>query len=211
MCGVTGAIIGGVATLGGAAIASSGARDAARAQQQGVDASVEEQRRQYDLTRQDMEPWRQAGINALARLQDPNAFTSDPGYQYALDQSQQAIERSAAARGGLASGNTLTALQRNAIGLADQNYGNWWNRQAGLAGVGQSATNQLAGFGAQTSANIGNAFMTGGNARASGIANSSNAWGNAFGTIGGIAQNYYQNRQDQQNYNRLLDMLGKTL
>jgi hypothetical protein len=66
-------------------------------------------------------------------------FQSSPGYNYALQQSQQAIQQSAAASGGAIGGNTLMALQSNAVGLADQN----WN----------TANNQnIANFGAQTQA-----------------------------------------------------------
>jgi hypothetical protein len=52
-------------------------------------------------------------------------FTADPSYQFALDQSEQAINRAAAAHGGRLSGETLKALQNNASGLATQNYQNF--------------------------------------------------------------------------------------
>jgi hypothetical protein len=51
-----------------------------------------------------------------------------PGYQFALDTANQAIERSASARGVLGGGGTLKDLASYDIGLADQNYGNVWNR-----------------------------------------------------------------------------------
>lgn len=189
-----GAIIGGLGSIAGGLFGSSGAKSAARAQAAAQQAAIDEQRRQFDLTREDMAPWRAAGEGALNRLQDPqSAFQASPGYDYALGQSQQAIERARSATGGLASGNTLAALQQNAIGLANQDYGNWWNQQAGLAGVGQNATNQLAQLGAQTSGNIGNLMAAQGDARASGIAGSANAWGNALGTLGSIGYNYFNN------------------
>lgn len=190
-----GAIIGGLGSIAGGLFGSSGAKSAARAQAAAQQAAIDEQRRQYDLTREDMAPWRAAGVGALNRLQDPqNSFQASPGYSYALDQSQQAIERARSATGGLASGNTLAALQQNAIGLANQDYGNWWNQQSGLAGIGQNATNNLAQFGMQNSANIGNLMAGQGDARASGIAGSTNAWGNALGTLGSIGYNYFSNR-----------------
>lgn len=192
MAGITGAVIGAVGALGSASMASRGAKSAANAQAAANQAAIDEQRRQFDLTREDMAPWRTAGEGALNRLQDPlSAFQASPGYGYALDQSQQAIERARSATGGLASGNTLAALQQNAIGLANQDYGNWWNQQSGLAGIGQSATNNLAQLGAQTSGNIGNLMAAQGDARASGIAGSANAWGNALGTLGSIGYNYF--------------------
>lgn len=186
------AIIGGVASIAGGLLGSSGASRAAKAQAAAQQAAIDEQRRQFDLTRADMAPWRSAGESALNRLQNPQAnFLASPGYQYALDQSQQALERSAAARGGLFSGNTGAALQQNAIGLANQDYGNWWNQQSGLAGVGQSAVNNLASFGQNTAANIGNLLSRQGDARASGIAGSTTAWGNAIGTTAGFGIDAY--------------------
>lgn len=101
---------------------------------------------------------------------DYSSFFSSPDYEYARDQSQQAIERSAAARGaGGINGTTLAALQRNASGLASQNYGNYVNRLASLAGVGQTANSATGNAGMQTGSNISNILAQGGASRASGI------------------------------------------
>lgn len=168
------AITGG-ATIFGAASSSSAARSASRAQQQSADAATAEQRRQFDLTRADQQPWLQAGQNALSRLQDPSAFQADPGYAFTRSEGMRGIERSAAARGGATGGNALRALTQFNAGLADQAYGNWWNRQAGLAGAGQASAQSIGAFGQQTANNIGNNLMAAGDARASGIVGQSNA------------------------------------
>ncbi len=82
--------------------------------------------------------------------------------------------------------SALKALSQYNSNLAAGEFGNWWNRQAGLAGIGQTATNTLANAG-QSSANaIGSALSSAGDSRASGIAASTNAWGNALGQIGGL-------------------------
>lgn len=184
------AVAGAVISVGGSMAAANqakkGAQGAANAQAAAQQAAIDEQRRQYDLTREDMAPWRQAGAAALNRLTDPAAsFAASPGYQFALDQGQQAVERARSATGNLASGNTLAELTRYGQGMANQEYGNWWNQQSGLAGAGQNATNNLAALGQETSANIGNAMAEQGDARASGIATGANAWGNALGTAAG--------------------------
>lgn len=57
---------------------------------------------------------------AAARAQ----FSQSPAAQYQQEQMQRAVERSAAARGGAVNGNTLTELQRNAAGIASQDYQN---------------------------------------------------------------------------------------
>lgn len=49
-------------------------------------------------------------------------FQANPGYQFALDQGLQAIDRGAASRGMLTSGNTLNAEQQYGTGLANQAY-----------------------------------------------------------------------------------------
>jgi hypothetical protein len=73
-------------------------------------------------------------------------FESDPGYQYRLQQSEDAIGRAAAARGGRMSGRTLEALQQNAQGLASQEFANYagrQNTQAGFAGSEDQSLNAL--------------------------------------------------------------------
>jgi len=51
-------------------------------------------------------------------------FAQSPAAAYQQEQMQRAVERSAAAKGGLLGGNTLTELQRNAAGIASQDYQN---------------------------------------------------------------------------------------
>jgi len=199
--GSTGAAIAsGVATIGGAALSASSARRASNAQQASADAAVAEQRRQFDLARSDQAPWLEAGRNALTRLQDPNAFTADPGYNFARSEGMRGIERSAAARGGATGGNALRALSQFNSGLADQTYGNWWNRQAGLAGVGQASASNLGALGANTAGNIGNALMAGGDARASGIAAQGNAIGGALSSLANLYQYTRPSGQSQPNF-----------
>lgn len=158
--------------IGGAITGSDKApKEAARIQAQAADRAVAEDRRQFDLTRADQQPWLQAGQAALGRLQNPNAFQADPGYQWQRAEGQRDIGNSFAARGGAFSGNALRALSEFNQGLANQSYGQWWNRQAGLAGVGQSSAQNLGALGSQFSGRIGNNLQNAGDARASGIVN----------------------------------------
>lgn len=62
------AIAAGGAIIGGS-MQSGATKDAARAQQEQSEAAIKEQRRQYDLSRKDFEPYREAGYGALDRLQ----------------------------------------------------------------------------------------------------------------------------------------------
>ena len=105
---------------------------------------------------------------------------NDPGYQFRLAQGQQALQNSAAARGGLLSGRTAKAINdyaqnsasneySNVYNRALQNYNtnyntfsndqsNLFNRLSALSGTGQVGANQLSNAGlstANTNANIG--------------------------------------------------------
>lgn len=146
------------------------ADQAADAETAGLQAGIDEQRRQYDTTRQDLMPWMQAGQGALNNLQNPAAsFVASPGYAWARSEGQRDIGNSFAARGGAASGNALKALSEFNTGLAQQDFGNWWNQQAGLAGVGQNATTNVANFGQNAAGNVGNYLANQGASRASGV------------------------------------------
>ena len=174
MSGIATAIVG--SAIVGGVLSSKAAGKAADATTQATEATVAEQRRQYDQTRTDQMPWMDAGKGALNRLQDPTAnFSASPGYQFRLSEGQRGVQQSAAARGGAYSGNAMKALNDYNQGMASSEYSNWWNQQAGLAGVGQSSANAVGQFGANASSNIGNALMAGGDARASGIMGSANS------------------------------------
>lgn len=70
------------------------------------------------------------------------AYQSSPAMQYQMDQMQKATERSAAARGGLLGGNVLQELQRNASGIASQDYQNQFNNLGQVTGTGLAAAGQ---------------------------------------------------------------------
>lgn len=165
-----------VGTVASAAISANAAKKGANAQRRGYDAATQEQARQYDQTREDYAPYRQAGTNALARIQDPNAYANDSAYQNIQAIGTRGLERTAAARGGAFSGNALRELQ----GFNVNNYNTWWNQQAGLAGIGQNATNSTAMAGQNKANNVSNNLIGAGDARASGIAGQANAWSGAI-------------------------------
>jgi len=104
--------------------------------------------------------------------------TNNPAYQFQLKQGQQALDRSAAARGMGASGAQMKAAQQYGQGMASQQYdkeynrasgefGDYYNRLAGLAQGGQQATTSLQ--------NAGNQYATGAS--------------NTLGSLGGYLQN----------------------
>jgi hypothetical protein len=134
-----------------------------------------------------------ADYGMLTRQFRPEDMQMDPGYAFRLSEGQKALERSAAARGGLLSGSMLKGTQRFGQDLASQEYMNAFNRaqaQLGtrlgtlgsLYGAGQAATQQVAGQAGQYGENVGNLLMAGGAARASGYAGMGNALNQALGT-----------------------------
>jgi hypothetical protein len=109
----------------GSVISSNGAQDAAQTQAGASQAAIDEQRRQYDQTRADYAPYRQAGVQALGQLQGDinslptaNEVMADPGYQFGLSQGQQALDRKASAAGGRVSGAALKAASQYATDYA---------------------------------------------------------------------------------------------
>ena len=62
-------------------------------------------------------------------------FRAAPGYQYAQDQALGAVQRSAAARGGLAGGNATADILRTATGLADQGWQSYIDNLKGGTGL----------------------------------------------------------------------------
>jgi hypothetical protein len=74
--------------------------------------------------------------NMLSNLiNNPSSITSTPGYQFGLDQSNKAVEGSAAANGMVNSGNVLQALSTNSQNYASQQLNNQELLLAQLAGA----------------------------------------------------------------------------
>lgn len=190
------------AVVGSALIGSQASESAADTQAAAANRSADLQREQFERQVQLQEPWRQAGIGALNQLIPlasnyqrfgMDQFQADPGYAFRLSEGMKALERSAAARGGLMSGGTGKALQRYGQELGSQEYMNAFNRYQAernaqlnplqsLAGVGQTATNALGNAGQTMASNVGNAMMGGAAARASGYVGGANALTGGLGT-----------------------------
>lgn len=194
----------GAATVGGALISSNAAGDASDTQAQSSANAVAEQRRQYDQTRADFAPYRDAGTGALGQLQDEMGRTttaadamSDPGYQFGLQQGQQAIDRKAAAAGGRVSGAALKAAGEYATNYATTGYSAAYqrrqdrlNRLAALANIGQTSTGSSAAAGANSSNAISGLMTAQGNASGAAQLAQGNIWGNTGNQLGAVASRW---------------------
>ena len=81
--------------------------------------------------------------NRLQSLMDnPDSIQNTGAYKFRFDQGQQALERSAAAKGMLNSGNVLAGLAKYGQGMASQAYDDEANRLSSLAINKQNANTQ---------------------------------------------------------------------
>jgi hypothetical protein len=199
---VAGAVV--ASTVVGGAIASNSASNAAESQAQGTASGIAENARQFDVSQANQAPYLAAGKTALGTLAsendsplDQSKIQMDPGYQFGLKQGQQAIDRKAAAGGGRISGAALkeaaqygtdyaTTGYSTAYGRVNQARTDRLNRLAALAGIGQTATQNIGSLGAQTAgANSALMVAAGNNAGAAQLAQG-NIWGNAGNQIAAI-------------------------
>lgn len=198
MAAITGAVVAAGVGLYGAKKQGDAAKDAARAQQQGTDAQIAEQRRQYDLSRQDQMPWMQAGWDALDRQQrfldgDYGEALSSPDYLARLEWGQKGLDRGASARGNLFSGGYDADRMKFNADMATEGLNTYWNRLAGRAGQGQVTASGLGSLGASMANNIGGALQNNANARASSYMQQGNIAAQTAAGLGGIFNNWYQN------------------
>ena len=234
-------VLGAGSSLFGASSAADAQREAAAqsaaAQREAADKSIAAQREMFDIGRADLAPYREGGTTAQNQLMqllgiggDQNAqgygryakdfgmsdFTTDPGYQFRLEQGMKALNASAAAKGMGMSGANIKGATEYGQNLGSQEYQNAFNRyqtnrtaqlaplQSLYAG-GQAAA---AGSAAQAGAlgtNLGNTYtnlgqglgqaaVASGNAQASGYLNQANAVTNALNQgMSSYTQNQYLN------------------
>lgn len=210
---IGGGIIGGIAGL----FSSNGNDDAAQAQADAAKYATNVQYQEFQQQQANQQPWLAAGKTALSQLgtmasQAPS-FTAqdfqnnmDPAYQFDLQQGQQALERSAAARGGLQSGGTLKDLTNYAQGAASNEYQNAYNRfmnnqntqfnrLSSIAGLGQTANGQLGQAGQNMANNVGENAMGAANAQGAAAIANSQAWGNTLSSLGTGGMNWAMQSQ----------------
>ncbi len=160
-----GAVAGAAISVVGGVIANKNNKKANGQAQSAADAN-------YYANTQNMQPYLNAGtgaLNQLAQLNSGNysSFQESPDYQFTLQQGTQALDRSAAARGSLYSGGQQADLMQYGQGLASQQYNNYYNKLASLAGMGQSAASALAGVGnTYANATANNAYQGAANSNA---------------------------------------------
>lgn len=102
-------------------------------------------------------PW----LERLKSLVDnPDSIDQSAAYKFRLGQGQQAVERSAAAKGMTGSGNTLAALTDYGQGQASQEYGNQLSALSSLYGTAEGANASRYGSDQASAASNRNALLS---------------------------------------------------
>lgn len=218
------AIISGGSSIIGGLLGSNSSTKAAKqaaATQQAAGKSLEElSQTQYDAQSNNLNPYLSAGKGGVDALSaafqpggqlaqqfsfDPSQIKNNPNYQFVLQQGTDAVQKSAAAKGGLFSGGTMKALDQYSQGLASQtindaysqalntfqtNHNNMFQGLTALTGVGENANQQqqqAADLRAKTFEAGTNAYMGAGASQAAGTAGAGNAWQTALQGVTGAA------------------------
>lgn len=172
-----GAIIGGQIYSGEAQ--KDAAKDAANAQKQAAQMSIEEQRRQFDAIQALLKPYVEAGAPALSQQQaflglsgdvaQQNAIAnvaSSPELSNLIAQGENALLQNASATGGLRGGNTQAALAQFRPQMLNQLIQQRYANLGGLTSLGQQSAAMQGTAGMQTGQAIAQQFGAMGQARA---------------------------------------------
>ena len=208
--------------IAGSVIQAGGAYAGAKAQERAADRATAEQKRQFERQMKLQEPFRLAGVNALPELIEASRYTpfsmdqfqQDPGYAFRMREGLKALDRSAAARGGLLGGNQLRGVTQFGQDLASQEYGNAFNRYQAeraarlnplqsLAGMGQSNAATMAQQAGQFGQSMAENALMRGNMQASSYAGLANA---ATSGISG----YLNSQQNKRIMDRYFPEIGPT-
>jgi hypothetical protein len=143
--------------------------------------AIDEQRRQFDVTNTNFQPYRDIGGKGLAGLGDLvgvngapqqqsaiDALKASPFYQSLFRTGEENVLQTAAATGGLRGGNTQRGLADFGADTLAQTIQQQLASLSGLAGMGMGATNAVANFGQHTADAVSGDLTQQGQARASG-------------------------------------------
>ncbi len=213
---VAAAVAAGAAVAGGA-MSASASKSAAKKQANAAEAATQAQLEQYNQTREDLAPYREAGGYGLEQLlagykdgsllkgYDGSQLYQDPSYKFRLNEGLNSVQSGAASQGGLLSGATLRALNNYGQEAASQEYNNAYTRYTNdqqnryarlkdLANMGQNSAVQTGTMGQSAVGAAGANMVQGANASAAGTIGANNAWTNSIGQLGSIATAYMNNR-----------------
>jgi hypothetical protein len=189
-----------VASVAGGAMQASASRSAASKQADAAQYAADQQREMFGIVNEQQAPYREAGYGALTRIGEMLPYltspitgeeiASQPGYQFAMEQGTGAARMNANVGGG--GSNVDRAAQKFAIdytvgtampqALAQRT--SIYNTLAGIAGIGQTGTQQTGAAAMSAGTNIGQAAIGGASALGAGQIGAANAYASTLGNIG---------------------------
>lgn len=175
--------------VGGITGSKSQAKAAERAgdlQYQAAMRGIDEQRRQFNLSREDQMPWLEAGETALGGIMDllglaPGgggaeqqaeaiaALEASPLFQSLVRSGEEAILANASATGGLRGGNIQDALSNFRADTLSQVIQQQLSNLGGLSGTGVGSAQHLGQIGSNAANSIGTLLGQGAAAQAGGV------------------------------------------
>lgn len=200
-----GAAIGALGSAASGLIGSDASQSAADTQSAASGRLAAQQNGMYQQNQQNLQPYMQGGNVALSSLggklangslggqftQQDYLNNKDPGYDFQLNQGNNALLNSQAAGDGVLSGSALKGMINYNQGMASTGYQNAYQRWLGsqqntfgqLSGVASMGENAAAGAGttgASYANSLGTTITGGANAQASGMIGSATALSNGI-------------------------------
>ena len=175
---VTASIVGGTSLLGGL-VQGNAAKQGAKEQTKSAREGIEEQRRQFEASKQVLQPYVSAGTEAIGGLQPyaqagvgalqqqqallgllgPEAqqqaiaqLEQGAGFQAQVRQGEEALLQRASATGGLRGGNVQAALAQFRPQMLQQEIEAQYGRLGGMTQLGQTTTQNIAQLGQASAA-----------------------------------------------------------
>lgn len=188
------------AQLIGTGMQASAASKAAAASGAAADRATALQERIYQESIARQQPFLAGGTEDYNRLRAmmsggpeaaQNFLQMDPGYKFRLAEGLKALDRQAAARGGLISGGALKAAQRYGQDVASQEFGAAYNRLANLANLGPQSAGVMSNLGQNYASNVGNIMIGQGQTAANAALARGSAYGQGLNQLGYLAGRYY--------------------
>ena len=195
--------IGGIGSLLSGNQQYNSVKKAARAQVEGANQGIDEQRALYGDISKLLSPYVNAGNNALAKQLDLlgvngnesqqaayDALSNSPAFQALQKAGETSILQNASATGGLRGGNTQGALAQFNPGLLAQVVQDQFQNLSGITNLGQNTALNQANTRTNVGNNVTNLIQQRAAAQAGGYLGTAKAYQNALSGVSGAFAGY---------------------
>lgn len=209
---VIGGVIAATGAIGGAVIASNGAKSAANAQAASNAQAIAAQQAQYKQTRKDLSPWMNTGEDALqsqAALLGLSGsgqqklaiqrLQASPLYQSLFTNGQNTLLANASATGGLRTGNTNDALAQFGRDTLAQVIENQLSNLGGVSSLGENAGALVGNAGSNSANSISSLLNNTGAAQGNAAYTSAGSMAGAVNSLSQIASGLFKSSSPNAN------------